>query len=141
MIRVRDLMTTELVTINVNECLSAARDLMAQKQIRHVPIISDDDQFVGLLSQRDILRITGPESLDLNTPSQQDPATCVKVRDVMTEDVNAADEDMSLKEAAQYLLDHKYGCLPVLKDGYLTGILTEADFVKLAIHLLDRIDI
>jgi CBS domain-containing membrane protein len=133
-------MTTDLITLNENECISTARDLMARQQIRHMPIISDDDQFVGLISQRDIMRFSLDSAPDLNTPEQQDAASCIKIGDVMTREVNAADEEMSLKEAAQYLIDHKYGCLPVLNDGYLSGIITESDFVKLAVHLLDRLD-
>jgi CBS domain-containing membrane protein len=56
------------------------------------------------------------------------------VGEVMNRDLLAVDQETDLVEAAQSLLEHKFGCLPVLHDGYLTGIVTEADFVRLVIE-------
>jgi CBS domain-containing protein len=58
----------------------------------------------------------------------------------MRSDIKTVDEDTALKVAAQTLLNHKYGCLPVVHDGALRGILTEADFLRLTINLMDALD-
>jgi CBS domain-containing protein len=57
------------------------------------------------------------------------------VKDVATVDVNA-----SLRQAALFLEKHQIGCLPVLDDGSLVGIITETDFVAVAINLLEQIE-
>ncbi len=58
----------------------------------------------------------------------------------MRTDIATVNEDTHLKEAAQILLNHKYGCLPVVHKGELTGIVTEADFLRLTITLMDALD-
>ena len=68
---------------------------------------------------------------------QEEIDTAIRVTDVMRRDVVCVAPETSLREAAQLLYDHKYGCLPVLKGRKLVGIITEADFLRLAIALLD----
>jgi len=57
----------------------------------------------------------------------------------MRRDVVTVSPELSLREAAEILLGNKYGCLPVVEDGLLVGILTEADFLKLTIDLMDSL--
>ena len=64
----------------------------------------------------------------------------IKARDIMNCDACTVTPDTGLKDAANTLLRHKYGCLPVLDGRRLVGMLTEADFLRLTIHLLDAVD-
>lgn len=54
----------------------------------------------------------------------------IQVKDIMQKDVLAAPPSLPVAEAAQLLHEHRFGCLPVVQDGKLVGIITEADFVK-----------
>ena len=56
----------------------------------------------------------------------------------MTRDVQTIHEEVSLLNAGIFLNKHGYGCLPVVKDGKLTGIITDSDFVGIAISFLDQ---
>jgi CBS domain-containing protein len=76
--------------------------------------------------------------MDPETQSEIDAG--IPIREVMRTDIKTVDEESSLKDAAQTLLNHKYGCLPVVHDGVLMGILTEADFLRLTIKLMDALD-
>jgi CBS domain-containing membrane protein len=130
-LRVRDLMTSGVVAVSLDEPVTAVQDLMSEKHIRHVPVVDDDGVVVGLVSERDLLRRTFGSDGDLPLSLQLDVLTAVKVRDVMTWEVDTVEPDGDLAAAAQLMLDNKYGCLPVVEEGSLTGILTEADFVRL----------
>ncbi len=59
----------------------------------------------------------------------------------MIRDVSAIDKGDSLRKAALYIQSHKYGCLPVLSDGCLVGIITDSDFIDIAINLLEQVEI
>ncbi len=64
--------------------------------------------------------------------------TSIPIGEVMVTDVVVAQEDANLLEAARHMLKQKHGCLPIFNGDQLVGILTEADFVKLAIHLMEK---
>jgi CBS domain-containing protein len=127
---VRDLMTAEVFVVSPDDSLSAARDLMSRRHIRHVPVVADDGSVAGLVSERDLLRRAFSSDADLPLSLQEDLLSAVKVSDVMTWEVETIEADADLASAAQLMLDNKYGCLPVVEQGVLTGILTEADFVR-----------
>jgi CBS domain-containing membrane protein len=132
-LRVRDLMTSNAVAVGLDEPVTTIRELMSERNIRHVPVLDDDKAVVGLVSERDLLRRTFGPDADLPLSLQRDVMTAVKARDVMTWEVDTVAPDEDLASAAQAMLDNKYGCLPVVdEDMSLIGILTEADFVRLA---------
>ncbi|MDH3338783.1 MAG: CBS domain-containing protein, partial [Gammaproteobacteria bacterium] len=64
----------------------------------------------------------------------------ILVKDVMVTDLATVDEHASLRQAALFLEKHKIGCLPVVTDGKLRGIITDTDFVGVAINLLEQIE-
>lgn len=129
-LHVRDLMTSDVFTVGPDEAITTLQDLMNEKRIRHVPVVDDDGALLGLVSERDVLRRTFNQEADLPLSLQLDVLTAVKVRDIMTWEVETIDADENLSTAAQIMLDNKYGCLPVVEEDVLAGILTEADFVK-----------
>lgn len=131
-LRARDLMTPDVFTVTPDDDVLAAQELMYDKNIRHVLVVDDDGLLAGLVSDRDLLRrAVAAEELPLT--AQRAVLRTLKVRDVMTADVETVDVDDELATAAQLMLENKYGCLPVLEEGLLAGILTEADFVRLAV--------
>ena len=123
-------MTSDVFTVGPDESITALQDLMSEKRIRHVPVVADDGAVLGLVPERDVLRRTFSQEADLPLSVRLDVLTAVKVRDIMTWEVETIDADEDLSTAAQIMLDNKYGCLPVVEEGALVGILTEADFVK-----------
>ena len=63
------------------------------------------------------------------------------IGDIMVTDVATVDEHASLRQAALFLEKHRIGCLPVLSDGELKGIITDTDFVGVAINLLEQLEL
>ncbi len=117
--RVKSLMTPDPLVLHDYQTLKGAHGLMKLERIRHLPVVSeDDDVLVGVVTQRDLYAAMA------TNPNQ-------KVRDVMTPDPITAHPDTTVTEAAETMFKKKIGCLPVIEDGRVVGILTEADFVAL----------
>jgi CBS domain-containing membrane protein len=129
-LRVRDLMRERVFTLRPDDELYAVRNLMDQKSIRHIPVTEPDHTLVGLISQRDLLRVGAVERSDLTLNLQVGVLHAVRIRDVMTRDVETVEPDDDIALAAQLMLENKYGCVPVVDGRRLVGILTESDFVR-----------
>lgn len=121
-------MTTEPFTLRESDTIGHAGNIMAERHIRHIPVVDGDSHVVGLVTQRDVL---GAKGADAETP----------LSEIMIRNVSAIDKDDSLRKAALYMQSHKYGCLPVLSDGRLIGIITDSDFVAIAINLIEQAEL
>jgi len=128
--RVKDVMTPDVTTLQRNEKLTLADDLMNLGRIRHLPVLDDDGkEVIGIVSQRDLFRGALAQALGYGQHARRKLLDTLFVKDVMATDVLTTTPDTPLAEAARVLMEHKIGCLPVIKDGSLVGILTEGDFV------------
>lgn len=140
MLKIKDLMSTPVFSLTESDSLHSARSLMDLQRIRHIPITTVDNVFIGLLTHRDILGATISQLAELDPETQQEIDAGIPIREIMRTDIATVDEDVSLKEAAQILLNHKYGCLPVVHNNALVGIVTEADFLRLTINLMEALE-
>ncbi|MBT4520642.1 MAG: CBS domain-containing protein [Halieaceae bacterium] len=139
MFTVADIMTTELYTLTPEDSLQEARELMARHHIRHLPIVTSEEELVGLVTHRDIL--AAADSTVLASPEARGAVeNLIALSTVMTEVVSTVDEGAHLRGVALYLQKHKVGCLPVLRDGSLVGIITDSDFVSVAINLMEQME-
>lgn len=140
MIHVNDLMTTNLYTLSEDDTLRTAKLAMAEHRIRHIPIVDANNRFLGVLTQRDVLALTVSSLADVDADEREALDISIPIREVMSRNVLTVDAKTSLRDAAEIMLERKIGCLPVVAGDYLIGILTEADFLKLVVHLVDRIE-
>lgn len=130
---VAELMSRDVVTLKETQNLALADELLRLHRIRHLPVVRGE-KLVGLVTHRDLLRAAAQRRGD---PAEQP----LWASDIMVRDVKTVRPDTSLREAVDLMLDNKYGCLPVVgEDGSLRGILTEADLVRYAQHLIGDID-
>jgi CBS domain-containing membrane protein len=140
MLTVRDIMTDKLIALTDADTLYAAKKIMDMARIRHIPVVDAGGDFIGLVTHRDLLAATVSRLADIDDATQDDIYSGIPIREVMRGDVRHTAPENSLRDAAQLLLTHKYGCLPVLEDKKLVGILTESDFIRLSIVLMDALD-
>ncbi|MDN3610839.1 CBS domain-containing protein [Vibrio ostreicida] len=134
MIKVEDMMTRTPHTLLRSHQLADAKHTMEALDIRHIPIVDDNHQLLGVVSQRDVLAAqesflnsnTETQSFTLHTPLYQ----------IMKTGVMTVSPQSGLKESAIYMQKYKVGCLPVVEKGQLVGIITDSDFVAIAINLL-----
>jgi len=129
-LRVRDLMTPGMVSAQPGDRVATIYDLMDERHIRHLTVVDDDGDLVGVVSHRDLLRNALLERPDLARAEHREALRQVRVGEVMTSEVETIEPDRTAEEAARILRERCFGCLPVLEDGCLVGILTESDFVR-----------
>ena len=129
--RVRDLMTQEVVAARPDDTLATLHGLMFERDIRHMPVVENDSELVGLVSQRDLLRHSLIEQSDVPDFIEDALLERLHVRELMTTGVVSIEPEADIREAAQIMFENKYGCLPVVEGSRLVGILTESDFVRL----------
>ncbi len=130
-LRVRDLMTRDVVAARPEDSLAHMRDLMLEHDVRHMPVIEGENDLVGLVSQRDLLRNHLIEQADVPDFIEDALLERLLVRELMTTGVVSIDPENDIREAAQIMYENKFGCLPVVEGTQLVGILTESDFVRL----------
>ena len=129
--QVRDLMTRDVVATHPEDTVATLRDLMYDRDVRHMPVVAEDGELVGLVSQRDLLRHALIEQADVPDFVEDALLARIHVGELMTTGVISIDPESDIREAAQIMVESKYGCLPVVEGPRLVGILTEADFVRL----------
>lgn len=140
MFQVKSIMTRDVFTLNQADSLSAAKDLMDLARIRHIPIVDGQGYFVGLLTHRDILAATVSQLAEIDHATQNEIERSIPISEIMQTDVLTVSADLSVKEAARLLLEEKFGCLPVVCENKLCGIITEADFLRLTIELMEAVE-
>ncbi len=129
---VSQFMTDSVFSLRPQDDLVTARRLMWDEDIRHVPIVDEDGDLVGLVTHRDVIRIADKTRYELTLSAHNEAMREVRLADFMTEDVATVESDVEVRKAAQIMLEGKYGCLPVVMGTRLVGIITESDFVRLA---------
>lgn len=138
MFTVQKVMTEDPFTLKKDDTLLSARSIMSLGRIRHIPIVDHAGDFTGLVTHRDILAATVSKLADIEEDIQDELDAGIPISEIMNQDVVTVPPDMSLRQAAEILLTNKYGCLPVVDGKSLVGIITEADFLRLTISLMDE---
>lgn len=125
-------MTPDPLTLSVDADLDAAIALMDENDIRHVPVV-EDGKLVGVLSDRDLLSVTG--WLPASERGAEGPQ---KVRDLISARPVKATPDDSVVMVAVDLTSRGIGCLPVVEDGRLIGIVSEMDLIRAYAEMIDN---
>jgi CBS domain-containing membrane protein len=133
---VGDIMTREVVTLEEDDTLADARRCMEHGRVRHLPVVRAA-KLVGLLTHRDLLAASFSVFAQVSREAEHHLFAQVPVRELMRE-AYPVPPGTRVREAARVMLEDQYGCLPVVDqtDNQL-GIVTEADFLRLAVKMLD----
>jgi len=140
MIQIEDIMTRHVTTLDEQASVLDARRIMNTEGIRHIPVVDADNKLLGIFTQRDLLAAMDSTEADLPREAREARESALKIRDVMTRKVSTATRQVSLREAATFLQNKKVGCLPIVEDGEILGIITDSDFIAVAINLLEQIE-
>ena len=126
--KVRDIMVKEVATLDVNDELSLANDIMRLGRIRHLPVL-DGQKVVGIISERDLFRSSLAQALGYGTKATRDLMKNVRIKDIMVSQVITVLPDTELKDAVSLMVERKIGCLPVVEEDRLVGLITETDIM------------
>ncbi len=127
--RVRDIMSEKMVTISESDRLSTVEDIMTLGRVRHMPGVHAGT-LVGVVSERDLLRTSLSNLTEFGSEERRLFLHAVEIARVMSAPPITIAPDATVEEAAQMMADRKIGCLPVLEDERLLGIVTETDVLR-----------
>ncbi|MGI9303913.1 MAG: CBS domain-containing protein [Gammaproteobacteria bacterium] len=128
---VRDVMTRDVKTLNRNDELSMAEELMKLGRFRHVVALDEEGKVAGVVSHRDIFFSALAWSTGQGKFAHDNALKTLPVKQVMQTDPQLISPETKLAEAAALMMDQKIGCLPVVDGEELVGIITEGDFLAL----------
>lgn len=125
MLRVRDAMTREVATLGPQASAAEALALCRERTVRHLPVV-DGGRLVGLVSDRDLRDVSPPRG----SADAENTLGWVRLADIMTRDVETAHPLDTIEHAAHRIHTQRIGCLPVVADGELAGIVTSSDMMR-----------
>jgi len=123
-LRAKDIMIRDVIVVEPDESVAAAKLKMVRANIGGVPVV-EGDRLVGFITHRDIL-LAGSEALKL------------KVKDIMSKDLVVVDKNTSLSRISKIMVETGYQRIPVVEDGKLLGLITQSCVIKaIADHMED----
>ena len=127
---ISSIMTSSVLTVDVEESLFEAKKLFDEKKIRHLPVLKGG-KLVGILSLTDIMRLSfgdtyGEDQAGIDNVMYD----MLSIDEVMKANPVSIEESNSIKEAAEIFANNEFHALPVLSNGKLTGIVTTTDIIR-----------
>ena len=133
--RVRDIMSTNVVAINEDTSIHDAKKIMQAHKIRRLPVMRKD-KLVGLVTEHMLLEAAPSPATSLNIYELHYLLAKMTVKDIMVRDPYVIAPDMPVEEGLQLGQDKGYGAFPVVEDGRLVGMVTESDIVRIITGVL-----
>jgi CBS domain-containing protein len=125
--RVENYMTTDLFTVQADDAVEMVANLMIWERLRHVPVEDHEHRLVGVVTHRAVLRFVMTGASTLKTP----------IADIMKREVATVGPETPTIDALRLMRKLRVGCLPVVQDERLIGIVTEEDFMEIASKMLE----
>ncbi len=123
---VSDWMTKKVYTVNLDDYLSDALTVMKEKGFKHIPVVKNG-VLKGIISDRDIKEYSPSKATSLDIYELHYLLANTKIKDIVKAKVHTTTPDTPIEEAAMLMLDQNIGCLPVLENGKLVGIISDKD--------------
>ena len=132
-LKVEEFMSTDLFTVQKNDLIEMVAELMDWKKVRYMPVEDSKGNLSGLITSRILLRyFTSKNRLNAKEANV--------VKDIMIEDPITISPKASILEALQIMRKERIGCMPVVQDTELIGIITEMDFLRISGRLIERLE-
>jgi acetoin utilization protein AcuB len=132
----RDRMTPNPITITPDTSFPEAFHILREKGIRHLPVVDKKGKLVGVIAQTDLLHASPSKATSLSIFELTYLLANLHVRQVMSSPPITVSEDDPLEEAARLMVEKKIGCLPVMREGNLVGLITETDIFETFVEIL-----
>ena len=126
--KVKDVMVKEVATLDINDELSLANDIMRLGRIRHLPVV-EGTRLAGIVSERDLFRTSLAQALGYGSEATRDLMKKLRIKDIMVQKVITVSPESELCEATKIMVELKIGCLPVVENERLVGLITETDIL------------
>ncbi|QXC35641.1 MULTISPECIES: CBS domain-containing protein [Aeromonas] len=129
MLHIRDIMTTRVATVSMDDRLGVIKDIFEQAHFRHL-LVLEEEELVGVISDRDLFRAISPY-LDSEAEMSRDTETLNRrAHQIMSRQLVTIAPNLPLRDGIKLMLEKNVSCLPVLENGALVGIISWKDFLK-----------
>jgi CBS domain-containing protein len=126
---VKEIMMGSPVTLKPDDTLDLANDVISLGRIRHIPVV-EEGRVVGLLSQRDLIGAAASQIFGLKQRNTSALLKTILIKDVMKKRVITVAPQNKIKAVARLMADKKIGCVPVVSEGALVGLVTTTDILR-----------
>lgn len=133
MTKLSEIMNCRMITVDTRTSLRQAQQTLDQHKIRHL-FVMDGQRLVGIVTDRDLRRAAPSSKSPLTTSEREEFMGELKVVEVMSRKLITADPTTTVREAAKVMVREKIGCLPVVNDNTLVGIVTETDLLEILVR-------
>jgi acetoin utilization protein AcuB len=128
-------MTPNPITVTPDTSFPEAFRAMRENRIRHLPVV-EKEKLIGVVAQTDLLHASPSPATSLSVFEINYLLANLHVREVMAAPPVTVSEDAPIEEAARVMVEKKIGCLPVMRDGELAGLITESDVFEVFVEIL-----
>jgi CBS domain-containing membrane protein len=130
--QVRHYMTHKIFTIRSDKKLFAVQEIMKWAKVRHVPVVDQQQRLIGMISHRDLLHASiSLISTRLAKVERQQHLWDIPIQQVMRSEVTTVPPEAPIQMAARLMRKRKIGCLPVVSNGKLVGLISEYDLLQI----------
>jgi acetoin utilization protein AcuB len=128
-------MTRDPITVSPETSFPDAFRTIREEGIRYLPVVGKKGKLVGIVTQTDLLQAAPSSATSLTIFEMNYLLAHLQVSEVMSSPITVSEDD-PLEEAARIMVENKIGCLPVMRNGELVGIITETDIFKAFVETL-----
>ncbi|HEY0724305.1 MAG TPA: CBS domain-containing protein, partial [Pyrinomonadaceae bacterium] len=125
------------VSLKPDDTLRLANDVISLGRVRHIPIV-EDGRLVGVLSERDLIGTAANRIFGLKQKTRSALLKTLFIKDIMKKRVLTVEPETKIREAARLMAAKKIGCLPVVSEGALVGLVTTTDILRYVERLHDQ---
>ena len=127
---VSEIMTRNLIKLNLSDELTKAEELFKTDKLRHIPVVTEN-KIIGMLSYSDLLPVSYADVVEREADNVESIVfNMFSIRQVMTKDVVIINPETTIKETAEILSKNEFHALPVCENDNLVGIVTTTDLIK-----------
>jgi acetoin utilization protein AcuB len=131
---VKDRMTPNPVTITTDTSLKEALDLVRSKPFRHLPVLDESGKLAGIVTEKSLVYASPTPTTTLSVFEVDYILSRTKIGQVIQGPVITVQPDLPIEEAARVMIDHRIGCLPVVEDEELIGIISDTDIFRVFVE-------
>jgi len=133
---VKDIMTTNVITLSSSDKLENAEKLFKKNNIRHIPIV-DNGEIVGMLSYSDLLRLSFADLTNEEFEIDAFIYEMFTIKQIMAKNLTMVPPNTTIKKVAQMLVEKEFHALSIVKDEKLLGIVTSTDLSRYLVAQLN----
>jgi acetoin utilization protein AcuB len=131
---VKDRMTSDPLTITTDTNLKDALELIRSKPFRHLPVLDENDKLVGIVTEKSLVYAAPTPTTTLSVFEVDYILARTTVGQIIQGPVVTVGPDLPLEEAARVMVDHRIGCLPIVEDDKLIGIISDTDIFRVFVE-------